>query len=236
MRIAAYAALFLLTACATPSPAPQPAPRSNPPAYTADFANFSVGLACTQDVPPSCHGEAEWLTLDRPGSEGQACTLPSPNPCWETEGVSLLLHTGQPGYPLFTRQTFDKSQRLTLEADISAECLSQACYAGPVIYNGEMNYRALYWSWAPNGVQIYIYSPTVTYPINGVFPPGTKLTLGITYDAGTWIYSINRVPVFTEPTGYSQDASELSDNPHLSVFIGDATASLTRLELFYGPR
>lgn len=238
MRIVAYAALFLLTACSTPIPTPLPIPAPDPPVYAADFTNLTVGLSCTEESPPVCQGNAEWLTFDRPGEQGQDCVLPSPNPCWETEGANLRLHTGSPGFPLFTNRTFDRSRKITVEAVISAECKTPYCYVGPVLYNGESNYAAVYLAWAPdNRIQVYLYRTMAAVPLGSeTYPAGTTLTLGIVYEDGSLTYTVNGVAKLTEVQGalIGPDSSVLANDPHLSVFIGDATASLQRLSV-YGP-
>jgi len=239
-RLFALAFLFL-AACGggTTPPPPAPAPLPLPALYAADWtAPGLVGLACDESVPPACSGAAPWLTFDRPGTQGRACAEPLPNACLALEGGRLAFTPGRgsPGFPIFTNRTF--AGGFEAEAEVTAECLSQYCYFGLVAYNGELNYRATYLAWAPNGIQVWLYAPTVAVPLTAtVYPQGSTLLLGIAYQAGEWRYYVNRVQVGpTETQGtVTPDAALLSADPHLAIFAGDVVGRIGRLEV-YPPR
>ena len=234
--------LLFLAGCAggnpPPSPQPFPVPVTTPRTVVFNAVwsapSIGVGVGCTEDVPPVCTaGEAPWLTFDRPGTQGQACVDPAPNACYEADGRTLTLRTGPPGFPLFTRQTFDGA--ISVEVAMSAKCLAQDCYAGPVFYNGEHNYRALYYTKVADGLQVSVYTP-VSYagPISPeVYPAGSTHTLRIDYAIDTWLYYVDGVLKLTEtPGSLGPDSTVLTSPPHVALFIGDAEASIGPLTVY----
>lgn len=238
---AALTICLILEACSTPAP-PIPAPTSTATprpgalAWSADFTSPSigVGLECSEDVPPRCFGsDAPWLTFNRPGTQGQACVDPGPNACYSTQAGTLKLTGYSPGWPLFTRETFDGA--ISVEAVAYATCTGPGCYFGPVVYNGEMNYRAVYFAAAGDRVQAWLYAPVVAVPLSAVtYPQGTQLTLRVDYDGvDTWRYYVNGELTLTEtPGSLGPDRTSFSNAPHLSVFMGEAFGGISRLDVY----
>ena len=203
-------ALLALAGCASSQPPPTPeAPGS--------WQSFEVGLACTEDVPPLCNGTAPWLTFDRPGNQGQACV--QAGECWHLSNGYLYITSVSPGFPLIQASTLDKDQGEVTLTVVSAKCKAQGCYFGPVVYNGERNYRALY---IADG-QVAMYGPTVLR----VLQPATfPVTLGIAWNDGEVSYKVNGTVVWTETEGYSQDTTHFLNPPHLAIFAGETDGVL----------
>lgn len=190
-----------------------------------------VGLACEEDVPPTCHGDKPWLTFDRPLSRD--CADPSPNACYAVRDQAIAIDGKLEGWPMISRETF--AGAMSVEAVVSARCVTTFCFFGPVIYNGELQYRAVYVAWAPDGrIQVWLYTPRVAVPLSAeTYAAGTALLLGIETDgAGNWLYSVDRVVKVRETPGSTgPDTTVFGNPPHLALFMGAAVGTVGRLDL-----
>lgn len=215
---------------------PPPASRPGTLTWSADWTGPSIGLGleCSEDVPPRCFGsDASWLTFNRPGTQGQACVDPGPNACYATDRGTLKITAGAPGWPMFTKETF--AGPISVEAVAYATCTDPGCFFGPVVYNGEMNYRAIYWAAAGDRVQVWLYAPTVAVPLEAAtYPQNTVKAFRMDYDGvDTWRYYIDGQLVLTEtPGSLGPDRTALSEAPHVSLFMGGAFGGISRLDVF----
>lgn len=234
---------LLLAGCGGGSlpPAPGPSlpsePRPGVMVFSADWSapSIGVGLECSEDVPPRCFGsDAPWLTFNRPGTQGQACVDPGPNACYRVEAAGLYLDGGAPGWPMITAQTF--AGPISVEASVSATCTSAGCFFGPVVYNGEMEYRAVYVAAAPDDrIQVWLYTPRTAVPLSSdTYRQGTPLLLGLETDgAGNWTYLVNRQAMLREtPGSVTSDTGIFGAAPHLALFMGAARGTVGRLDVY----
>lgn len=238
MKYAALLFALLLAACASGTP---PAPPQPTPAFTASWTapSIGLGLACTQDEPPVCTGTSPWTTFVEaavPG--GLYCIDPGPNACYSSDGTTLTVTAVLPGLPIISRQTFPASGTLSLQVNESATCTASYCYAGPVIYNGESNYRGEYYcNCAGNGLlQIAVFSTTKETVLPGDYAPGSFHELWITYKEGVFTYLVDRIPMLTETSGsLGPDSTFFANDPHVALWQGGVTARVGAFQVFTSP-
>lgn len=219
---------LLLAACSsggqTPAP-PVPSPPASRPgavAFTADWSQFAFSGTCTEAVPPDCRGDG-WLTFNMADT-------------YATGGAQLtyaMPWAGYGGLPVIRSGTYPGA--VSVEAVVSATCDSNpGCYAGPVVYNGELNYRALYLDKAGDLLRVRMYGPTYAQEVStDRYQPGSAHTLRLDYDNGTWTYYVDGRHLLTETLGsLSADNTYLLSPPRVALWLGSTTATIGRFDVY----
>lgn len=236
MRAFAALALLLVAACSSgssspPGPGPQPStPRPGVIAFAAHWPTDTIGVGCGEDVPPTCAGTATWLTFPRPGTQGLDCVDPKPNVCMELLGDRLRFRSAVPGFPLISAQTFPASA-LSIEAVVAATCRDPGCFIGPVIFDGELDYAAIYLDAAADGVRVRAYRPAVACELMGHhYAAGTAVALRIDYDGSGYSYYVNGSLV----PAPGCEGDPLRHDPRAALFVGGVDGFVERLDVSVG--
>jgi len=194
-------------------------------AFTADWSQFAFSGSCTEAVPPDCRGDG-WLTFNMDDT-------------YATGGAQLtyaMPWAGYGGLPVIRSETYPGA--VSVEAVVSATCDNNpGCYAGPVIYNGELNYRALYLDKAGDLLRVRMYGPTYAQEVSSVrYRPGIPVALRVDYDASIWRYYVEGQLVLTEyPGSLSSDSTTLAEPPRAALWLGSTTATVGRFDVYTAP-
>lgn len=237
---------LMLAACSsspsTPTYSPPPViaipiSAQTAPIFTADFTQgtFNVQAWCEQGTPVGCNpdlpADAIWTSFDRPGDQGLGCVGFGPNDCWQIINGAFVTKDVLPGFPIITRQTFDRSKPLHLKIRMAGSCTNPSCWAGEVWYDGESYWEGLYYSYADQGhVVVSIWTPSAIVKIAGPFPMGEPHDFDLIYDHATcsWSAEVDGVPT---TVGAPANHFCLPDDPHVAVFSGVELLTVYRLQV-----
>lgn len=214
-----------------------------------DVAGFCTsGDECIRSADLSKHhgavcdaGTARWRT-SRPVHG--ICDLPGTNRCLATDAANQLLYfhgedlwnngLGGEGFPLYSAQTFDRTQYISLEVAMRAYCgpaASAGCFAGVALYNGEDNYRELGYVGSGGALSLWRYAGNACNPNQLVasVAPNTFHKLRLDYfgeDGGKWVYYID--DVVRQIENVDQLGARLIEDPRVAfIFAGNGFGAYT---------
>jgi len=189
----------------------------------------------------------EWGTFnlyDDPSMSGYA-TVPK----YEIKDGMLYLTSSIPGYPLIANVQFSKNDYICVECTMSSrandpQLINDIC-AGPCLYNGEPDYRALYftrWIDGPaNKLRLAMYGPTYGFDMNigdSTIDYDRFYIVRLEYEAAVWTYSVfdedeNLLYSTTEePFQLSNDRCDLIQDPRPAIWIGGMSAIIKSMEVY----
>lgn len=215
--------------------------------WEADFMGPSIGLGIPlderddpdMDVLPQPY---KFATHDRPAHEGRDCVDPGPNEYYTADFGLLELRAKHPGFPVVSRFSIPRNKPMSIEADVACWTRDKLSYGGICLWNGEMNYRAIYYvptdDLNSGRMWLAIYSTTYAAPLSiAQYPHGVRHKLRIDYDNGTYRYFVNDKLMLTEvPRQLSSDKSVFSKDPHPALWVGNANMLVTNFNAFGGDK
>jgi hypothetical protein len=203
------------------------------PDWQADFSHSSIGLTSfvTEDVPPVLTGSGAWATYDRPGGQGQDCVDPGPNAYYGTENNQLMLVSRGYGWPLVATKKFDRTKSIRMDGEFLFYLNAEEDWGGLVAWNGENNYKAIYFSKALNGdtgsLTVDIWSTTKRKNTGVTVPKGFWHKFAIVYANGEFTFEVNDISIGTWKA-VDGDTVAFSDDPYLAIFLGDKATMWVR--------
>ncbi len=159
---------------------------------------------------------------------------------------NLAYHSTGPGFSLQGRETCNRfgyiSMQMRLLALPTTPPYPDDNFAGPVVYDGEYRYRALYLqkSETEGMLDLTMYGIYHTHSIAKAFcAAGEQVTLRLDYDKGVWTYGAARandagvILLATEKLGdWSDDRVDFDFDPHPSIFIGNMAGFIYACDVF----
>lgn len=241
----------------SPTPAPQPVPekpkRRGKLAWKAKFdETFSIAHHI-DGMPPRVietfedRMPGEWGTFAVKNDIPDFASMPEVT-C--KNGILYLESTKTHGYPLIANVQFSKNDYIRLECVIAARAnipqVTNDICAGPCLYNGEPDYRALYltrWIDGPtNKLRLGMYGPTFGWDIavgDSILNYDQAYEIVIEYEAAKWTYSIYDMdgnllchPETEEPFQRSNDRCDLINDPYPAIWFGGFSAAISRFEVY----
>jgi hypothetical protein len=186
-------------------------------------ADPDVGGVCTSGVECSAtytglscdSGTPRWRTYTPALG---VCDLDGANSCLATDATAHLLYFhgedrwdnggNWEGFPLYSRQTFDRTGYISVEVTARAYCgptSTADCFAGVALYNGESNYRQIAYVGTGGTMQLWRYAggscdPSALLSVT----PNTFHKLRLDYfggDGGKWVYYVDDIVRAIESPG-----------------------------------
>ncbi|CAB4202367.1 hypothetical protein UFOVP1623_52 [uncultured Caudovirales phage] len=193
------------------------------------WANPSIGLGpyYSESVPPGIHGSAKWLCSNAPGLGGLGCVDPGPNMGYSVRDGALDLKSGVPGWSMISRETFPRTQYVSLQWVMAGKVTDPVpdAFHSVGFYNGERDYRTvnLMRGTLPGKLNLVLLSEPdhriSTLVENYTVENGYHL-FRIDHEFGTWRYFADDVLLREETSG------PLSHDFHICVFMGGMDGSL----------
>lgn len=199
-----------------PPAAPPPEPKT---LFAAAFTGPNIGVQpwCEQDTPVPCNAVdgAIWGSFNRPGEQGLLCKDPWPNECGDVVDGTLVTKALLPGFPLITRADFPTDKPLTMASRMSADCRQDtSCWAGLVMYNGEAQWVAWYYSWDGTGkLVLSVWTADHIEQLMFGIRTGEQHDLKLEYRDGVVLCSVDGRVLWTPVFSFA-------NRPHGAIFAG----------------
>jgi hypothetical protein len=251
--VLALIVLIVVVACATAFAFKKKAPEAAPvtptipaqptPSFVADFSSPSIGIKgyINGAVPPVVYQSepgSKWYTFE--GPEGSRVIDPLPaDALYKTLDNVLYLDSiaGSTGWPMVSDQMFDKTKTVRIEAIMSCTLLNDNGWGGLVLYNGEDDYKAWYFSrdlqGDPNYLTVDVWSTTKRVDTGLRVPANTPAYMSITYyPDGRWEFGLNTTKFAMDNNSVLPDTTTLKNDPRAAIFLGDMRLTVKDFKVF----